>query len=122
MKARSQKLKERYGALYSEADKRVKRNARTHNRLYMDNLRGRATAQQEQGNVFRMTKQIGGGPYTRKYADIRQRARKKMGRTFWSSARQRQPPTKEEIAAAIKELKNGKEPCLMYIYSQHTQN
>ena len=67
MKAKSQKLKERYGALYSEADKRVKRHARTDKRVYMDNLAAeaeRAATHQEQGTVFRITKQTCGGSHS----------------------------------------------------------
>ena len=41
-KAKSQRLKERNGALYSEADNQVKRNARTDNRVDMDNLAAEA--------------------------------------------------------------------------------
>ena len=67
MKAKSQRLKGRCGAIYSEADKRVKRNARRDKRVYMDNLAAeteRAVAHQERGTIFRITKQISGGPYS----------------------------------------------------------
>ena len=91
-KAKSKRLKERYGALYSEADKRFKRNARTDMRIYMDNLAAeaeRAAAHQEQDTVYRITKQTCGGSY-RSNAIIkdkqgnmmRQGARKKVGKPF----------------------------------------
>ena len=38
MKAKSQRLKERYRTLHREANKQVKRPARTDERLFMDNL------------------------------------------------------------------------------------
>ena len=136
----SRRLKERYGALNSEAEKQVKRNARTDKRWYLDNLdssRGRMSCSTPRTRhhllEFRFTKQICEGPYdndtpmkqTNKYADIRQRARNKMGRKFWRSAKHRQPirsttnrritrgpgrqcRTMEEIVTAIMELKNVK--------------
>ena len=67
METKFQILRGRYGALYSEADKRVKWNARTDKRVFIENVAAeteRAAAHQEQGTVFRITKQTCGGSYS----------------------------------------------------------
>lgn len=55
MKANSQRFKGRYGTLHSEGDKRVKWNARTYKRRYVDNVAAgaeRSAVHQEHDTIF----------------------------------------------------------------------
>ena len=139
LKAKSHRLRERYGALYGEVNKRVMMSARTDKKLYIDNLAAeaeRAAEHQEQGTIFRITKQICGGPYSNHTL-----IRDNQGNMLTSDKEQKkrwvehfeevlnredpldlpdipevpedldinvEPPTKEEIVSAIKELENRK--------------
>ena len=52
MKAKSQRLKEIYGILYTEANKQVKRLARTYKRLCVDSLAIELDSKKEEDHIF----------------------------------------------------------------------
>lgn len=141
MGARSTRLKEKLQAQYSKLNAKVKRSARADKRRFVENLATEAEAaaqKQEQGTVYRITKQICGGqrrgkaPICSKQGALLTTEKEQEER--WAEHFQEvlnkevpeepaaaqdaeedldisiEPPTKEEIVEAIRDLKNGKAP------------
>ncbi|KAL9956575.1 hypothetical protein ACROYT_G038068 [Oculina patagonica] len=109
----STRLKEKLQAQYSKLNAKVKRSARADKRRFVEDLATEAKAavqKQEQSTVYRITKQICGEHFQEvlnKEVPEKPAAAQDAEEDLDISI---EPPTKEEIVEAIKDLKNGKAP------------